>query len=189
MAQELTLEERIKRLEDREAIQELVIMYGVIMDERDFDGIDRLFTEDATLRSFDGVFAAHGRQAIQDTYQGRFDALGATNHYTHGHVVKFDENDPDHAFGFVAAHAEVVRTGTTMWVALRYKDEYVRTDKGWQFKDRIMSYMYYAPVTEYADVLATDDRVLAYGKATPGDWPDALRPGGDVSWIRDWIDY
>jgi hypothetical protein len=184
-----TMEDRVRQLEDREEIKELVIMYGVIMDERDFDGIDRLFTPNATLRSFDGVFAAEGLEKIRATYQGRFDALGATNHFTHGHVIRFDPNDPNHAFGLVIAHAEVNRDGIAMWVALRYKDEYVRTDKGWQFTDRIMSYMYYTPVTEYAEVLVTDDRVRAYGKATPADWPDALRPGGDVTWIRDWIQY
>lgn len=189
MAQDKSLEERVQQLEDREDIRSLVVMYGVIMDERDFAGIDRLFTPDATLRSADGVFAAEGLEAIRSTYQGRFDALGATNHFTHGHVIRFDPADPDHAFGFVASHAEVNRDGTAMLVALRYKDEYVRTAKGWQFKDRIMSYMYYTPFSEYAEALVSDNRVRAYGKATPADWPDALRPGGDVTWIRDWIDY
>jgi hypothetical protein len=184
-----SLETRIKYIEDRQEISDLVFMYGVIMDERDFDGIDRLFSPDATLRSADGVFGADGLQEIRDTYQGRFDALGATNHFTHGNVIRFDDEDPDHAFGFVVGHAEVNRDGTAMWVALRYKDEYIRTAKGWQFKARVMSYMYYTPVEQYAKVLVTDNRVLAYGEATQGDWPDALRPGGDVSWIQDWIQY
>jgi len=184
-----TLEERVQRLEDREAIKELVIMYGVIMDERDFEGIDRLFTANATLRSADGVFAAEGLDKIRVTYQSRFDVLGATNHFTHGHVTRFDAKDPSHAFGFVIAHAEVNRGGTAMLVALRYKDEYVRTEKGWQILDRIMSYMYYTPVKEYAEAFISENRVRAYGEATPADWPDALRPGGDTTWIRDWIQY
>lgn len=184
-----SLEERVRQLEDRHEINELVVMYGVIMDERDFDGIDRLFTPNATLRSFDGVFAAEGIDKIKETYQGRFDALGATNHFNHGHVIRFDPEDPDRAFGLVIAHAEVDRAGTAMWVALRYKDEYARTAKGWQIADRIMSYMYYTPVSEYAETLVSDKRVRAYGEATVADWPDALRAGGDTTWIRDWIQY
>jgi len=188
MAEQLTLEQRIRRIEDREEIRDLVVMYGVIMDERDFDGIDRLFIPEGTLRSADGVFAAEGIEAIRATYQGRFDALGATNHFTHGHVIRFDPENPDHAYGFLASHAEVDRDGIAMVVALRYLDEYVRTDRGWQFKDREMSYMYYVPVTQYAEAMVGPDRVRAYGTATRADWPEALN-GSDVSWIRDWIEY
>ena len=182
-----SIESRLQKLEDREEIKELVIMYGVIMDERDFDGIDRLFTTNATLRSADGVFAAEGLENIRETYKGRFDVLGATNHFTHGNVVRFDQKDSNHAFGFVMGHAEVNRVGTAMLVALRYKDEYERTTKGWQIADRIMSYMYYLPVAEYAEAFISDKPIRFYGEPAPADWPDALRVDGDTSWIRDWI--
>src|SRR3712207_2996410 len=89
------LEQRIRRLEDRAAIEDLAVLYGLVMDERDVEGIRRLFTDDATLRSADGVFAAKGIEEIVTTYQGRFDVLGATNHFVHGHVVRIDDGDPD----------------------------------------------------------------------------------------------
>ena len=88
---------RIARLEDTNAIQALGILYGYVMDERDEDGIRRIFCEDATLRSQDGVFAATGMDEIVTTYLGRFAALAPTNHYSHGHVVRFDD-DPDVAY-------------------------------------------------------------------------------------------
>ena len=59
------LEERIKRLEDKDEIRDLVIMYGIIMDEHDFEGIERIFTKDASLTSADGVFSASGIEAIK----------------------------------------------------------------------------------------------------------------------------
>jgi hypothetical protein len=105
---ELALEDRIRRVEDRAAIQDLVVLYGFVMDERDVPGIHRLFAHDATLRSQDGVFAATGIDEIVKTYEGRFAALGPTNHVSHGHVVRFDDADPDRATGLVAGHAEVV---------------------------------------------------------------------------------
>ena len=58
------LETRVARLEDTNAIQALGILYGYVMDERDEDGIRRIFCDDATLRSQDGVFAATGMNAV-----------------------------------------------------------------------------------------------------------------------------
>lgn len=177
------LEERIRRIEDREAIKDLVVLYGFVMDERNIDGIYRLFTEDAELRSQDGVFAAVGIENIVETYKGRFAALGPTNHVSHGHVIRFDPNDPDRASGLVAASAEVVRNGQAMVVALRYKDTYRRTDAGWRFQTRLMSYMYYMPVREYADGLGEPDRNRCYGDRRPADWPEVLNEKHDLSWL------
>src|SRR4249920_1474262 len=88
----LTSEQRLARVEDRQAIQELGILYGFVMDERDEAGIRQIFTEDATLDSKDGVFKAAGMEEIVETYLGRFAVLGPTNHYSHGHVVKFHDD-------------------------------------------------------------------------------------------------
>ena len=54
------IEARLRRIEDKADIEDLVVLYGFVMDERDLAGVRRLFTEDATLRSQDGVFAASG---------------------------------------------------------------------------------------------------------------------------------
>jgi hypothetical protein len=183
----LSVEDRIRRIEDRQAIADLAVLYGFVMDERIVDAIPKLFTADATLRSADGVFAARGIDAIVSTYRGRFDVLGATNHYTHGHVIRFDENDPDVATGLLASHAEVVRTGKTMWVALRYRDVYRRTTEGWRFADRLMSYMYYVDVKDYDDVLKSDLRVHAYAEPAPADWPETLK-GQSVEWFKAFLD-
>jgi SnoaL-like domain len=179
---------RIRRIEDRQAIADLAVLYGFVMDERVIDAIPRLFTDDATLRSQDGVFGATGIAEIVRTYQGRFDALGPTNHFTHGHVIRFDESDPDRASGLLASHAEVVRNGKAMWVALRYKDTFRRTEQGWRFSDRLMSYMYYIDVNEYAAALGDTLRVRAYAEPGPADWPETLG-GGSVDWLKGFIDY
>jgi hypothetical protein len=183
----LSTEERVRRLEDRAAIQDLAVMYGYVMDERVVDGIRRLFTDDAALRSADGVFAATGLDEIVKTYQGRFDVLGPTNHFVHGHVVQFDDGDPDVATGIVSSHAEVVRNDQPMWVALRYQDTYRRTPDGWRFADRLMSYMYYVDVREYAEALGQELRVRTYDQPAPGDWPQALR-GESVDWVTGYLE-
>lgn len=182
-----SLEDRIRRLEDRTAIEELAVLYGFVMDERDEAGIRRLFCEDATLRSQDGVFAAKGIEEIVRTYLGRFAALGPTNHYVHGHVVRFQEDDPDTAIGLVSSHAEVVRNGVAMRVALRYKDVYRRVGDEWRFADRLMSYMYYMPISELPEGLGDRNSVRAYGDRRPADWPEVLYAEGGASFLRDYL--
>ena len=180
-------EQRLRRVEDRQAIQELGILYGFVMDERDEAGIRQIFTEDATLDSQDGVFKAAGMEQIVETYLGRFAALGPTNHYSHGHVVKFRDEDPDSAYGLLAGHAEVFRNGVGMQVALRYKDEYRRDGGRWKFSARLMSYMYYLPSAEYADGFGATDSMRAYGDRRPSDWPEALYSPSGSQWLHTYL--
>ncbi len=183
----MSIEHRLQRLEDREDIKTLAIMYGIIMDERDFDGIRRIFTIDGILRSADGVFNAAGLDSICETYQERFNALGATNHVLHSHVVKFAEDSEDAAKGIVTSHAEVSRRGEASVVALRYQDEYRRTELGWQISFREMSYMYYVGVDDYRDALVSEDRIRIYGDKRPADWPEKLTTGQSPVWIKDYL--
>ena len=48
------LEDRLRRLEDKDEIMELAVRYGLFADNRDLVGICSLFTEDASVRSKDG---------------------------------------------------------------------------------------------------------------------------------------
>lgn len=180
------LEDRVRRLEDRAEIQELGVLYGFIMDERDEDGIRQIFCDDATLRSQDGVFAANGIEEIVTTYLGRFAALGPTNHFSHGHVIRLDEADPDRATGLLSSHAEVDRNGVAMQVALRYKDTYRRVDGRWRFADRLMSYMYYLPFAELAESLGDRNSVRAYGDARPADWPETLYAADGNAFLKSY---
>jgi hypothetical protein len=187
MATIASIEDRIRRIEDRSAIQELGVLYGFIMDERDEGGIRQIFTTDATLRSQDGVFAARGIEEIVETYLGRFAALGPTNHYSHGHVVRFDDGDPDTATGLLSSHAEVSRNGTAMQVALRYKDTYRRVEGKWRIADRLMSYMYYLAVDEYAEGLGDRNSVRVYGDHRPSDWPETLYSENGSDWLKAYL--
>ncbi len=187
MHTDAALEQRLERLEDRAAIMDLAILYGFVMDERDVAGIRRLFSTDATLKSQDGVFAAKGIDEIVATYEQRFAALGPTNHVSHGHVVRFDDADPDVAHGVVASHAEVWRNERPMVVGLRYKDQYRRTADGWRISNRLMSYMYYVDVREYASALGDQLRVRAYGEPRPADWPEVLTAEPDLRWLSDML--
>jgi hypothetical protein len=168
----LTLEQRIKRLEDRELIRELVAVYCVVVDGRDIEGLGECFCEEGSMRSKDGVMDALGRAAVVEQFHGRFAVLGPSNHFTHDHAIWFDENDPSHAFGLVNSHAEVVRADKPMLAALRYEDEYRFEAGRWRFADRLLSFFYYVEPHDYVAALTSPLRNRAYAEPKSADIPE-----------------
>jgi ketosteroid isomerase-like protein len=167
---------RIRRLEDRAEIGELVARYCLVMDDRDMTGMPELFTPDAVVRSNDGVMNAVGLPAVIEMFRGRFSVLGPSNHFTHDRIVRFEDDDPDAASGIVLAHAEMHRKGQPMLAAIRYSDRYRRWRERWRIAERVMSFFYYVPTTEYLDALGPGlaRRMRAYDEARPADWPETL---------------
>jgi ketosteroid isomerase-like protein len=168
-----TLEGRIRRLEDRAELRELVARYCIAIDDRDIDAIARVFTADGRFRSRDGVMEARGREAVLQQFRGRFAALKATNHIAHDQILTFG-TDPNSAHGLVTSHAEVWRNGQALIAALRYEDVYRREEGEWRFADRLLSFLYYLPVGEYAEGLGSRRRMRAYGDQRPADYPESL---------------
>lgn len=163
---------RIDRLESRFAISEIVAKYCKSCDDRDVPLLRSLFTEDAVIRSKDGVMTADGIHAVMQMYGGRFEVLGISAHWTHDHMVSFDDADPDHATGEVFGHAEAHRNGQTLVACLRYEDDYRRENGVWKFRQRVLSFLYYVPVQDYPAALGETDRQRAYGDRRPADYPE-----------------
>jgi hypothetical protein len=117
---------------------------------------------------------ASGVAAIISQFKGRYAVLGVSNHVTHDHLIDLDG---DGASGLVSAHAEVWRQGEAQLAALRYQDSYRRGADGvWRFAERVLSFLYYVPVTAYAELLGQQNRNLASGQPRPADYPETL-PG------------
>jgi len=116
---------------------------------------------------------ARGRDAVIEQFRGRFSALKATNHVAHDQILTFGE-DVDSVSGLVTSHAEVWRNGRALVTALRYRDVYRREQGRWRFADRLLSFLYYLPVDEYAQGLGSRLRMRAYGDQRPADYPEAL---------------
>lgn len=169
----IALQKRLRVLEDRAELRELVARYGVAVDDRDIAALEELFTPDGSFRSVDGVMNAVGRDAVIEQFHGRFAALQATNHIAHEQILDFAD-DPDAAEGLVTSHAEVCRHGRTFVAALRYRDRYRRDAGRWRFAERVLSFLYYLPVEEYAEGFAGRARMRAYGDRRPADYPESL---------------
>jgi uncharacterized protein (TIGR02246 family) len=168
-----SLAARVRCLEDRAELAELVARYCIAVDDRDVETLAALFTVDGRFRSVDGVMDARGREAVMQQFRGRFAALGPTCHFTHDRIFELGAA-ADTATGLVTSHAEVIRNGRAFVAALRYADTYRRVDGRWRFADRLLSFLYYLPADEYAHGFASRLRMRAYGDARPADYPESL---------------
>lgn len=165
------LETRIRRLEDRAELSELVAVYGRLLDDRDIDGVAALYTADAVFDSTDGPMT--GRDAVLGYYRRQLDRYGMTYHYPHSHTIEFTGDDT--ATGVVSAHAELAIIPTPFVVALRYLDDYRREEGRWRFVSRRALQLYAAPLADLPDVLAGTLRRRWPGtEPTEADIPEKL---------------
>lgn len=170
MSEPLSLEQRIARLEDRQAIAQLTASYCFAIDDRDLDTVGRLFTDQGHFGSLDGAMSARGREAIVEQFRSRFSVLGASNHVAHNQLIHLDSATRAH--GLVSSHAEVWRMERTMVTALRYTDQYEKVGGEWRFAERLLSFMYYLPIEEYAGAMGRLDRNRAGPSPAAADWPE-----------------
>ena len=166
---------RIARIEAKDAIRDLVVRYGMAVDDRDMTAVGEVFTDDAVFRHGDDSIVNHGRDEIVAFYTDRLQAFGATYHYPHSHLIELDSDDADRATGVVCAHAELGIDGRTYVTALRYHDQY-RCEAGtWRFSERRLAMLYYMDLAELVDGgLAQADRKRYFGTIGPAEIPEKL---------------
>jgi hypothetical protein len=166
------IEDRIRRLEDRTALDDLVVRYFLAADDDNLQGISASFTEDATFAS-SGVVNASGRQGIVDFIVASRAHMGLTVHTPNYTLYTF--GDEDHATGLIGAHLELVLGGQSLFGAVRYEDEYVRAIEGWRIARRDMQTIHIAPWSEVGDALRSDFPVRWPGiTPLPSDYPRSV---------------
>ena len=165
---------RLQRVEDRLAIQELLSAYGMLLDNREYDAVGDLFTEDARFWQHRGSTTdARTRRGIVEFYRERLGHAGPTFHYHHGFVLDF--TDDRHATGRVAAHAELGIEGRMILVGFRYHDAYEKGGDGrWRFAERETHFHYFMPADELPSKYCDEIRRTWPGEPLPGDIPDQL---------------
>lgn len=164
-------ERRLRRLEDRVAIEELIVGYFLAADGDDLEGVRNSFTEDATFSS-SGALNAEGRHAIAEFIRQAREQMGLTIHTPHYTQLRFDGDDA--AAGLVGAHLELVLGGTTVLAAVRYVDKYHRAGDGWLISRRDMRTIYVAPWSDVGTAFASSMPVRWPGLSQlPSDFPRA----------------
>ena len=135
----------VQEVADRLEIQDLIARYSYALDSRDYDALDDLFTPDAML-DYRATGAIKGSLAEMKAFVAdAFSMFAATQHLTTQTFVTFSD-DRDTAFGKSACHNPMVFAGEyapkMMVVGLWYVDTFVRTSKGWRFKERVEELLY-----------------------------------------------
>jgi len=171
---DVDLAARIDRLESRAAIAEMISIYGIACDDHDMPRLMSLFTPDAEFTTKSGLMHAIGPDAIEAMFIEAFKIRGPAFHWTHDHIVEFDDADPDRATGIVLSHAETTPHGEPSLAAMRYEDEYQRIDGRWLFRKRTINFLYYVPAKDYLTALNEPTRVTVAGNRLPADYPENL---------------
>ncbi len=168
----MTAAERLQRLEDRAAIQDLAAEYCRAIDDRDLDAFVGCFTADGVLRHRDGVMRLDGQAALRDYYTTRFAQYGVTFHYPHAHVITPD--GPDTAHGWVSAHAEMGLGGEGWIAAFRYADRYRKVDGRWLFAERELAAWYYMKLADLPAGMGQTLRKHYKGQLIAAELPEGL---------------
>jgi hypothetical protein len=161
------LERRVRRIEDRIELSDLVATYSRAIDDRDVELLTSLFSDNAVFQS--GAEPIRGRDAVVAFYLSRMRLFGPSYHIPHSQTVEFTSDQE--AIGIVCGHAELGMADGAFWVALRYHDEYVREDDRWRFRQREVRQQYAMPL---------QDLVTDYSAKHRKRWPDAEQAAADL---------
>jgi len=132
-----SLEQRIQRLEDLEAIRTLQATYGHYVDkgwngkEIFFDRFSEVFTEDATWECPVMGISANGIQEIVATFK-MIDAN--SEFFIHSFTNPLIEIDGDVATAKWILISPGINEGKTSCPIASYENDYVRTPEGWRIK-------------------------------------------------------
>ncbi|GAA1181788.1 hypothetical protein GCM10009584_24930 [Ornithinimicrobium humiphilum] len=152
---------RLRRIEDRLEIEELLARYANACDDRDMAALGACFASDFEFDSVAGH--AVGREAALDYYRGRLGLYGMTFHIPHTLVLQ--EHEQDTAAGLVTSHAEMELERELFVTGFRYSDRYVREQGRWCFRARHVQAFYAMPLGQLAQGL--DEYRLRWPHAGP----------------------
>lgn len=127
-----SLEARVRRIEDRQALQDLFHGYLFAVDSlTDLDGMLGLFTEDVTfdLRPI-GLPCLEGHEGLRQFFSDVFGYMSHHAHYGTNFTVRRLDGDTASAWAYVIGMG--VRDGVQVTLHVKYFLDYVRTPAGWK---------------------------------------------------------
>jgi len=144
-----TLEARLQRLEDREAIRRLLMDYGRFLDQRNFVAFSQLFSEKEG-EWIGGMGRAKGSQAIlplmEDTIGTDSKGLGAPNYHLFSNEMISVDGDRAEATTKWIFMVQGEAGRPQMFYLGHYEDTFIREKGDWKFLSR----------TAYADIPADE---------------------------------
>jgi SnoaL-like domain len=139
----MTLEERLRRVEDELAIGQLRARYCHLLDDRDWPAFVDLFTEDGI---FQGLKAVQGREALLQFFGTDFPKT--TEAFWHFCTNATVEIDGDRATGRITLEYLSRIGGVSYAAAGHYDDVMVRVDSRWRFRSRVITFYFFGPLSD-----------------------------------------
>jgi uncharacterized protein (TIGR02246 family) len=134
------LAQRVRELEDREAIHALFMEYRRMLDEKDFEGYANLFTEDGRFTTTDPAWQADSRAGIHRMVTGMVGSMLTVRGGDDFHIVGNVQIDVDGDSASARSTWTYVLRGEDDQPDLakigHYEDRLVREDGRWLFKHR-----------------------------------------------------
>ena len=133
-----SLEVRIQRIEDRMAIEQLLMEYGRALDNRDFAAFAALFTEDGEWKGAQGSY--RGPKQIQESMEKIFTGAaadipkGKNFHLLTNVIIDLQGDHATASSKFIFYKMNGAKPEAQ--VAGRYEDQLVRVGGAWKFKQR-----------------------------------------------------
>lgn len=128
-----TLEQRITRLEDIEAIKQLKARYAEICDDlHNPDRIASCFAEDAIWESPD-FGKAQGHEEIRQLFSKFRDMFSFSQHNMMNPIIEVNGNTAT-GIWYIMGPWTYNDGGEQKWLALRYDDDYVKIDGSWKYQ-------------------------------------------------------
>ncbi len=140
-----SLEDRVRRLEDIEAIRQLKARYCERCDDGyDADGIAELFTADGIWDGGRTFGRREGREAIRRHFQGAGDRVPLARHQVMNPMV---EVDGDEATGRWLLFQPCIDVGAdgAVWLAATYHDRYRRVGDQWLIASSTIDVAFFTP--------------------------------------------
>ncbi|MEV0282135.1 nuclear transport factor 2 family protein [Streptomyces sp. NPDC050610] len=128
----------IQEISDRLEIQELLVAYATAIDSKDFDSLDRIFTEDAHIDYTAFGAIAGTRAEMKEFLTSSMAQFAACQHLIGNPEIRFDGDRATgrvmclNALGFPTESGDPRIALLGMW----YIDEYTRTPAGWRISRR-----------------------------------------------------
>lgn len=120
---------------DHHAIVDVTVAYCYALDEKSFDDLASVFTEDATADY--GTAICEGVDAIIAKVSTSVAHLDATTHMVSNHRVAVDGDTATCSCYLISQHVRKGAAGGDLYmIAGRYDDDLVRTDDGWRISAR-----------------------------------------------------
>jgi len=134
-----SLEARIQRIDDRMAIEQLLMEYGRAVDNRDFAAFAALFTDDGEWKGAQGSY--RGPKQIQESMEKIFTAAaadipkGKNFHLLTNVIIDLHGDHATASSKFIFYKMDGAKPQAE--VAGRYEDKLARVAGAWKFQQRL----------------------------------------------------